>query len=395
VSTHLDYFAGARGALSAGYTWTEAEGSFGLSGWTGQAGASGLVPIFGGRWMSARLIMRGIDHGRTDSWQAAVSTIVRQTFFTLEAESGLQEGTLGTARVFHTLGAQRIGPVQDISLNAALGVRSGLELGELGTTFRVRDAVVDARFRMRRDQDPVFSIGMTLRSPIGFFQARGSRGSGTGTFLGADGGIAFDPSVGVVPLAYQSVGRAGVAGVAYYDLDGDGSRGPGDPPVTDVDVLVDGQRVRTDAEGRFHAWETTPYEGVVVAIDSLSLDPEWAPIERETLVRPSPNVFADVAVGVHRTRELSGRVVAGSPPEAARPLGGARVEVVDADGQVVAVERTFSDGEFYIPRIRPGRYVLRVPSPAAAYVAAERAVEVPVSGEGEIVVPLMVLANRP
>jgi hypothetical protein len=394
VRTQLDYFAGARGTLSAGYTWTEAEGAFGLAGWTGQAGASGMMPVFGGRWMSARLLMRGADHGSVDSWQAAISTIFRQTFLTLEAESGLQPGTLATARVFHALGAARIGPLQDVSLNAAIGARSrGLELGEIGTTVRVRDAVIDARFRVRRDQDPVFTVGMTLRSAIGFFQARGSRGSGTGSFLGADGGIAFDPTVGVVPLAYQSVGRAGVAGVAYYDLDGNGAHDASDPPVTDVDVVVDGQRVRTDAEGRFHAWETTPYEGVVVAIDSLSLDPEWAPVEREVLVRPSPNVFADVAIGVHRTREISGRVVTGDP-SSPRPVGGARIEVVDGDGRVVAEERTFSDGEFYIARVRPGRYVVRVPATAVAGGSAEVAVEIPVSGEGEIVVPNLVLSRQ-
>lgn len=395
VRTQIDYFTGSRGTLSAGYTWTDAADAFGLAGWTGQAGASGTMPIFGGRWMSARLLMRGADHGSVDSWQAAVSTIVRQTYFTLEAESGLQPGTLATARAFHALGPARLGPLQDISINAAVGTRSrGLELGEIGTTVRVRDAVLDARFRVRRDHDPVFTIGMTLRSPVGFFQARGSRGSGTGAFLGADGGIAFDPAVGVVPLAYQSVGRAGVAGVAYYDLDADGARGPSEPPVTDVDVLVDGQRVRTDADGRFHAWETTPYEGVIVAMDSLSLDPEWAPLEREVLVRPSPNVFADVSIGVHRTREISGRVVTGGASNP-RPLGGARVEVVDGDGRVVAQERTFSDGEFYIPRVRPGRYVVRVPATAAVGGSAEAVVEIPVSGEGEIVVPTLVLSRRP
>jgi len=164
--------------------------------------------------------------------------------------------------------------------------------------------------------------------------------------------------------------------------------------VSDVDVLVDGQRARTDAEGRFHAWETTPYEGVVVAIDSLSLDPEWAPVEREVLVRPSPNVFADVSIGVHRTREISGRVVTGDASNP-RPLGGVRVEVVDGDDRVVAEERTFSDGEFYIPRVRPGRYVVRVTATAAFGGSAQAVVEIPASGEGEIVVPALVLSRRP
>jgi hypothetical protein len=77
-----------------------------------------------------------------------------------------------------------------------------------------------------------------------------------------------------------------------------------------------------------------------------------------------------------------------------RPVGGARVEVVDAEERVVAEERTFSDGEFYIARVRPGRYVVRVPATAAAGGAAETTVEIPVAGEGEIVLPTLVLSRR-
>jgi hypothetical protein len=184
-----------------------------------------------------------------------------------------------------------------------------------------------------------------------------------------------------------------VAGVAYYDLDGDGSRGPAEPPVTGVDVFVDGRRVTTDDEGRFHSWEAMPYEGVTVALDSLSIDPEWAAVEREVLIRPSPNLFSDVTIGVHRTRELSGSVVTGVD---ARPVGGTRVEVVDADGNVVAEERTFSDGVFYIPRMRPGRYQIRVPAIGAqdGPPAAETTLEIPAFGEGEIVLPPLVLGRR-
>jgi len=396
VHANLQYLEGSRGTLTAGYTWTEPEGSFGLAGWTGQASASGPMPLLGGRWMSARLLLRGPEHGHVDSWQAALSTSIRRTFLTLEAEAGLQDRTITTARVFEALGPTRVGPLRDISLHGAFGVSGeGFELGELGASARVAQALLDARLRLRRDQDAVLTIGMSLRAPFGFFQARGTQGGGPGVFLGADGGLAFDPGVGIVPLTYQSVGHAGVAGTAFYDLDGDGTRAADEPPLADVDVLVGGRRVRTDAEGHFHSWEATPYEGMTVAVDSLSVDPEWAPSQREVLLRPSPNVFSEVTLAVHRTRELSGTVMTNDPNP--QPIAGARIEIVDGEGRVVAAERTYSDGGFYIPRVTPGRYVLRVAAASSLALGQSGPLEVPIEvdarGEGEIVLAPFVIGR--
>ncbi|HET9948385.1 MAG TPA: carboxypeptidase-like regulatory domain-containing protein [Longimicrobiales bacterium] len=397
--TSLQYFTGARGALSATYTWTEPEGAT-LAGWTGQASVSGSLPLLGGRWMSARVLLRGLEHGQVDSWQGAVSTILRRTHLALEGESGLQGGTVVTGRVFQAL-AHPLGPARDVSLEGALGFGAmGVELGEAAVTGRLRDALVEARVRLRRERDPTFTLAVSLRSPFGFFQARGTGGTGRGVFLGADGGLAYDPAVGLVPLTYQSVGRAGVRGVVYRDSDGDGTRDPGEPPVAGADVLVGGQRATTDEEGRFHAWGATPYEGLAVALDSLSIDPEWAPSEPEVLLRPSPNAFAEVSIGVHRTRELWGSVVAGGPD--GRPVPGARIEVLDRDGAVVATERTFSDGVFYVPRLRPGAYTVRLavtPSRRGAPAAPpEVRVEVPPSGDGvdqgDVVAPPLVIPGR-
>jgi hypothetical protein len=390
LRTSLQYLAAASTSIYAAYTWTEPSSAFGIAGWTGQFAASGPSPLLAGRWMSARLLVRGLEHGSVDSWQGALSTIVRRTHVGLEAESGLQSEVLLTGRVFQALGARTFGPVRDVSLGGALGFgERRFQLGEAGVNGRVGDVRLDARLRARRGQDPVFTLAMSLRSPFGFFQARGSQGMGTGVFLGADGGIAFDPAVGLVPLTYQSMGRAGVAGHVYFDLNGDGTWNKGEPPVSGADVLVGGRRAPTDERGRFSAWEATPYEGLIVALDSLSVDPEWAPSVQEIRIRPSPNVFTEVTLGVHRTRELSGSVLSADP--ARRPLGGVRVEVVDRDGRVVATERTFSDGVFYVPRLRPGRYTVRVPPLAGRGAAQEVEVDVAVGDRAEVVAPPILL----
>ena len=392
------YVGGAGGSLSAAYTWTAPDAaSPGVAGWTGQATASGPIPLFDGRWLSGRLLLRGREQGRVDSWQASVSTTIRRTHVALDMESGLQANTLMTARVFQALGGRRSGSIQDGSLTASLGASTGgIELAELGGTMRLKQGpLIDVRLRLRRNQDPMLSVGVSLRSAIGFFRARESRGSGAGLFLSADGGLAYGKEAGLAPLTYQGVGRAGVSGRVFYDLDGDGSQGVDEPPVVDADVLVGGRRATTDDEGRFHSWEATPYEGLVVALDSLTVGPEWASSQPEVRLRPSPNLFTSVSLAVHRTREVSGSVmIADSVP---RPVAGARVEIVDQNGRVVASERTFSDGVFYIARLRPGAYRLRVAGPGIRSKTTPEApsfeFDVPATGEGEVTLPALVIGG--
>ena len=82
-------------------------------------------------------------------------------------------------------------------------------------------------------------------------------------------------------------------------------------------------------------------------------------------------------------RNVSGLVRA----PAGTPVGGIGIEILDADGLLAATVRTFRDGEFYIPRLRPGTWRARV---AAASLGALGATAdgvtftVPVSGDAPI-----------
>ncbi len=376
---NLAYAAGSRGSLTGSYTWSARSAAQGLVGWSGQASASGPVSFLGGRWLSVRMLMRGMERNRVDWWQGAVSTTVRRTHLDLGFESGLQAHDLATLRIFHTLSRKLPSALQDASWSGAVGAsRVGVELAELGASIRTASrAVVDARLRLRDGAPPMFTLGFSIRTDAGFMQVRGSQGGGPGVFVTADGGVAYDDHTGIMALPNQSVGQAGVSGQVFYDLDGDGRREPNEPPVTDATVVVDGQRRTTDAHGRFRAWDLTPYEGSTVALDSLSVDPEWAPSRRDVLLRPSPNLFTHVSLAVHRTRELLGSVV--SADSVPRPLAGVQVEILDGCGTVVATTRTYSDGVFYVERLRPGRYTARVSSsgePGSA-APAQRGFDVP------------------
>jgi hypothetical protein len=82
-----------------------------------------------------------------------------------------------------------------------------------------------------------------------------------------------------------------------------------------------------------------------------------------------PNLFLEVRIPLHRTRELLGSVVWRGTT--GRAVGGVMVEVLDGDGRIVARERTFSDGVFYVQRIRPGRYTVRVAPTSLGALGAE------------------------
>jgi hypothetical protein len=316
----------------------------------------------------------------------------------LDVESGLQPETLVTARIFQTLPTLSLPLLNHASISGAVGFDAGgLELMEIGAAARTRSNTrFEARLRLRDDRDPTFTLGASIRSGLGFFQARGTHGGpATGGTVSADGGFAYGKAEGFHTETTTSVGWAGIAGHTYHDLNGDGVRGLGEPFVEDAVVVVGGRRVRVGEFGRFQVWGMMPYEGVSVSIDPLSLELGFAPGQTEYLVRPSPNMFTSADIPIVATREVMGSVVDDEDPS--RGLGGVPVEIVDRQGRVVAETRTFSDGVFYIDAVPAGAYRVRIAGVAAARASEEarvgRPFEVPM-GLGSLVALAPVTLGR-
>jgi hypothetical protein len=368
----VQHHRGRKSTLRASYSWTRPSSELpGTIGWLGQA--SGSVST-GGRWLHARLYLRGLTADHLDQWQAAVSTNFRLTNVELGAESLLARRKLLTTRVQHALLHHLPPALRSVSLSAGLGFSSyGVDLVELGSSIQTaRRLLVDARLRAQRGYDPMLSVGISVPSPFGFFRGQGTTGRETSYLFMADGGALIDPGQGVMPLVYQGIGQAGVSGEVFFDLDGDHEWGPDEPAAEGVSVDVGGWSATTDSEGRFSAWQLVPYEGATVTLDSLSVDPEWAPAETDLLIRPSPNLLTRVSIPLQRTRELIGSVLDAPganavPGSSGSPLAGAGIEVVELlTGEVVLEDRTFSDGVFYATRLRPGLYRVRLASGTVA-----------------------------
>lgn len=204
----------------------------------------------------------------------------------------------------------------------------------------------------------------------------------------AEGSVAYGGARRALPLPHRGTGMAGVGGRVFYDLDGDGRFSPGDRPLPGAAVRIGSVTVRTAEDGSYRVWSVLPFEVASVSLDSLSLtDPGWVPVRTMEQVRPAPHVFATVDIPLVQTRELTGRLV---PGRGVPTVGGVTLELVNRETGAVTRTPTFSDGEYYLSRVRPGTYEIRVAESSlrALDARAEPApvvVVVPAGGESVLV----------
>jgi outer membrane usher protein FimD/PapC len=171
------------------------------------------------------------------------------------------------------------------------------------------------------------------------------------------------------------------------DANGNGRRDPDEQIAPDAAVEVGSTRVRTDASGRYSTWSVIPYDVARVRLDTATLaDPAWVPGSAERLLRPSPHMYMDADFPLVQTRELSGTLVAARD---VRGVGGVTVEI-SAPGAEPIRTLTFSDGTFYLGRVRPGEYEVRVSESSLRALGARSdpasvRVVVPAGGDQQLV----------
>lgn len=157
----------------------------------------------------------------------------------------------------------------------------------------------------------------------------------------------------------RSVGRSGVAGTVFLDLDGDGVYDAGEPPVPGARLRVGPWYVVADELGTFATWDVVPFEALEITVDPTSgTDAQWTPSATRFVVRPDPNRFQRVDIPFVQTAEAMGEV---RLLPANTPVAGITVVLEPEDGSEPYTARTFSDGVFYLMGIRPGVYRVTVP----------------------------------
>lgn len=148
----------------------------------------------------------------------------------------------------------------------------------------------------------------------------------------------------------------------FLDDNGNGVMDPGEEPITNVAMTVNGSRapVRTDAAGI--AWlDRLPIsQQVDIAVDTQTLeDPYWVPQRKGVRLVPRPGRVAELDFPVILTSEIDGTVYL-VEKTTRRGMGDVVIELLDLDRRVVSAIKSSSDGYYIVPAVAQGRYHLRV-----------------------------------
>jgi len=152
----------------------------------------------------------------------------------------------------------------------------------------------------------------------------------------------------------RAVGRSGLSGVAFQDLNGDDVLDPGEPVISGVRIRTPGGTIRTGADGAYEIWDLVPFETMVVEVDPASgPGGQWTPTRTRFVLRPDPNQFTMLDIPFARTVEVLGEV---RLQPSGRRMAGLDVILLDESGNEAYRATTFTDGVFYFMGVRPGRY---------------------------------------
>jgi len=150
--------------------------------------------------------------------------------------------------------------------------------------------------------------------------------------------------------------RSGLSGRVFMDVNANGIRDIGEPPVVNARVLVGTFAARTDSTGAYHVWDLVPFEPVMVSIDSMSLEsPLLVPLFARTSVVPGPNRYRSLDIPLVESGIIEGKVTRNGAG-----VGGVTLMLTDARRGSRRTLVTFNDGAFYLMGVKPGDYELSV-----------------------------------
>lgn len=160
----------------------------------------------------------------------------------------------------------------------------------------------------------------------------------------------------------RSLGRSGLVGVVFVDLDGNGVRDEGEPTAPDVRLRVGSRGARSDSAGRFEAWDLIPFEPMTVEIDGASLtNPLWVPAVDGVRLTPRPNTVDEIELPLAPAGELAGTVTIAAD---GRSVGAIGVTLRHLSSGSISRVTTFGDGTFYASGLRPGAYAVELSADA-------------------------------
>jgi hypothetical protein len=223
---------------------------------------------------------------------------------------------------------------------------------------------------LRREGETLLVAGLSRRTGVVgvTFEATWGRSSRLNASLSVGIGLGRDPRSGRFHAQAPPFAALGAASArVFLDTNGDGVFNAGEPPVEGAGFFVNRGSVRTttgpDGLALLPTLPTLARTEVGLSTASLE-DPLWVAKQRGWGFVPRPGVVTELDFPVTVTGEVTGtiRIRRGGQE---REAPGIRLQIISASGEVVAETRSAYDGFYDLPRVPPGRYVLRV-DPAQA-----------------------------
>lgn len=226
--------------------------------------------------------------------------------------------------------------------------------------------------------------GVSLSRRIGVFDMGGDLLYDTAQKIfvaGLRASFSFGNPLGAWSFAPPGLARGGsLVAVAFRDLNGDGRQEAGEPPLKGIGFRGGAGEAQTNAAGM--ALLTGLGDGrpaqVSMMTDSLP-DPYMFPSRAGVEVVPRPgrthrSLFPVVAVS-----EVEGHAYFQAGGDSKRAVSNVQLQLVDSKGAVIASVRTEYDGYFFMERVAPGQYRIRIDPDQAAKLNIKLASDVPVT----------------
>jgi len=156
--------------------------------------------------------------------------------------------------------------------------------------------------------------------------------------------------------------KGALAVKVFRDDNANGIRDEGEEMLPDIGVRVDGvpRRTLTDASGSLLLTGLEPYLDTDVDLDRATLgDPYLVGLPEGIRFVPRPGGIPTFEFAVVSTGEIDG-VVYRMWPDHSGPVSGARVQLLDAKGEVIREARSAYDGFFLFEFVIPAHYTLRI-----------------------------------
>lgn len=220
--------------------------------------------------------------------------------------------------------------------------------------------------RLFRDHETTLTFGWTRHFAsfaLGFSGLYG----GTERFgVGLQLFTAFgaDPLRGHLVRDWQPLAQTGaIAARVFVDGNGNGRFDQGEQPIADAGFTINGsarQQVRSDASGQALIPRLQAREWTDVAIDARTLeDASLEPVSPGVRVLPRPGRVQILDFPVAPVADIEGTVWLGGSG-VRRPIGNARLQLLDSNGRIAAEAFSASDGYYTLSGVRPGQYRLQL-----------------------------------